>query len=135
MVVGCLPASVVAHRWAVGVGEPRRGMGAAAVESVALVGRLRPPRVAAQVVSLVSTLTALEVRQRLKHGGHPAGGHVDWRAGSRVEEVGGVMMSIGGLAVVGSESQALVHLLSVQIRSNGRMKTRKGNKGSPGFQD
>lgn len=101
-------------------------MGAASVESVALVGRLWPPRVAAQVVPLVGTLTALEVRQRLKHGGHPAGGHVDWRAGGRVEEVGRVMMSIGGLAVVGGESQALVHLLSVQIRSNGRMENKKG---------
>lgn len=86
-------------------------MRAAAVESVALVSGLWPPRVAAQVVPLVGTLTALQVRQRLQHGGHPAGGHVDWRAGGRVQEVGRVM-GIGGLAMVGGESKALVHLSS-----------------------
>lgn len=83
-----------------GVRETRRRVRAAGVEGGGFAAALRPARGVAEVALV--RLAALQVGQRLQHGGHPGGGHVDGRAGRRVQEIAGVV-GISRLAMVGGE--------------------------------
>lgn len=105
--VARLPARVAADRRAVRVGKAVWRVRAAGCKRRPVRARLRPAVVAADAVGLMRRLAGLQVGQRGQHGRDAAGGHVDRRAGRRVDVVPSIMWVRG---LVGGQGQTLVHL-------------------------